>query len=80
MRSIRRATRRSTWTLALALVTAASAGAGALAYPSPDAVQPLAVGAAVPSAVVLTVEGDPVDLREVVRERGALLVFYRGGW
>jgi len=34
----------------------------------------------VPPVSVLTVSGDSVDLAELVRDRGALLVFYRGGW
>lgn len=43
-------------------------------------VVPLAPGAKVPSVSVQTVQGDPVDLAALVREQGALLVFYRGGW
>jgi hypothetical protein len=49
-------------------------------YPDAESVQPLQPGASVPSAVVRTVEGKPVDLAELVREQGATLVFYRGGW
>ncbi len=49
-------------------------------YASPEAVQPLAVGAVVPSARVRTVSGESIDLAELVRDAGALLVFYRGGW
>jgi len=49
-------------------------------YPSPDAVQPLPPGSRVPSATLRTVTGEPVDLASLVAERGALLVFYRGGW
>jgi hypothetical protein len=51
-----------------------------LVYPNPESVQPLAVGSQVPKAMVATVAGDPVDLAEMVREQGVLLVFYRGGW
>ncbi len=50
------------------------------AHGSPEEVQPLAVGTAVPSVGVRTVGGDAVDLAELVRDAGALLVFYRGGW
>ena len=53
---------------------------GPRAYPDAESVQPLGVGARVPSVTVREVDGDPVDLAEVVRESGALLVFYRGGW
>lgn len=49
-------------------------------HPTPAAVQPLAPGTRVPSVRVATVRGEPVDLAELVRERGALLVFFRGGW
>ena len=49
-------------------------------YPNPESVEPLAVGAAVPSARILTIDGDEVDVADLVQERGALLVFYRGGW
>jgi hypothetical protein len=48
--------------------------------PSAAEVQPLAPGSRVPSARVASLRGDPVDLAELTRERGALLVFYRGGW
>jgi len=49
-------------------------------YPTPEAAEPLAAGVQVPSVRVETVRGDPVELLEVMRDRGALLVFYRGGW
>jgi hypothetical protein len=49
-------------------------------YACAEDVQPLAVGERVPSARVVTVGGEPVDLADVVRDHGALLVFYRGGW
>jgi hypothetical protein len=49
-------------------------------YESPGAVEPLVPGRRVPSIRVVTVGGDPIDLAEQLRDRGALLVFYRGGW
>lgn len=49
-------------------------------YASAEDVQPLAVGERVPSVRVIGLDGNPVDLAEVVRDQGALLVFYRGGW
>jgi hypothetical protein len=66
--------------LAAICLAAASAWAGGRVYDSPEAVEPLAPGASVPSVQVATVRGEPVDLAERVREQGALLVFYRGGW
>lgn len=46
----------------------------------PEAATPRAVGESVPSAGLRAVTGEPVDLAELVRDEGALLVFYRGGW
>ena len=71
-----------------ALIAAFAVGsAGAPAAPAADRVfasaedvEPLAAGAPVPEVTVRTVRGEPVDLAERVREQGALLVFYRGGW
>jgi hypothetical protein len=57
-----------------------AAGATDRVYPTAEAVVPLAPGARVPSAAVRSVAGEPVDLADLVRESGALLVFYRGGW
>jgi hypothetical protein len=59
------------------LLAAAVAGR---VYPTAEAVEPLAPGARVPSVRVQTLLGEPVDLADLVREQGALLVFYRGGW
>ena len=47
---------------------------------SPEAAVPRAPGQVVPSASVQTVTGESVDLADLVRDEGALLVFYRGGW
>lgn len=49
-------------------------------HPDAESVEPLRVGAQVPSARVRTIDGDPVDVATLTKERGALLVFYRGGW
>ena len=61
-------------------LTAGAAHAEGRVYPSPDAVQPLQPGAQVPAVQIQAVAGEPVDLAGIVRDRGALLVFYRGGW
>ena len=63
-----------------ALCTTGTAAAADGVYPNAEAVVPLGSGARVPSAVVQSVTGEPVDLADLVRESGALLVFYRGGW
>jgi hypothetical protein len=49
-------------------------------YPNPEAVEPLAPGERIPVARVETVRGEAVELADRMRESGALLVFYRGGW
>jgi peroxiredoxin len=38
------------------------------------------VGQNVPSARVYTVEGEAIDIRDVVRRQPTVLIFYRGGW
>ena len=55
-------------------------GAEGRVYASAEEVQPLAAGERVPSVRVVALGGEFVDLADVVREHGALLVFYRGGW
>lgn len=49
-------------------------------YPDAASARPLEVGASVPSAQVASVDGKRIDLADLTRESGALLVFYRGGW
>ena len=49
-------------------------------HDSAEAVQPLQPGTRVPGAELRSVSGEAVDLAALVAERGALLVFYRGGW
>jgi hypothetical protein len=61
------------------LVFAGSARAGDV-YADPGSTRPLQPGASVPSARIESVDGQMVDLAELTRESGALLVFYRGGW
>ncbi len=67
------------WATGLLLVASLTTAADRV-YPSAGAVEPLQPGAAVPSVSVRSVDGSPVDLSKLLRERGALLVFYRGGW
>lgn len=49
-------------------------------YGTADAVQPLAPGSQVPPVHVVTLRGEAIDLAKQLRDHGALLVFYRGGW
>ena len=71
----------------IAAVAAAAAGFAGGAqgdvtsvHSSAHAIQPLQPGSQVPTVAVETIGGELVDLAALVRESGALLVFYRGGW
>jgi hypothetical protein len=68
-----------TWIAALPLSSGIAAAADRV-FDNAEAVEPLTPGSEVPSVTVYTVAAAPVDLSETVRETGALLVFYRGGW
>ena len=70
---------RMGWAAAL-LIGASVASAADRVYPTAEDVEPLAIGSSVPPVTVSTVSGEPVDLSKLVSDRGALLVFYRGGW
>lgn len=48
--------------------------------PSIGEVGPLQKGATVPAASLVGLDGAAVELREAIRKRPTLLVFYRGGW
>ncbi len=49
-------------------------------YPNADSVEPLAVGQSVPTVIVRSIDNEPIQLAKLTSDRGALLVFYRGGW
>jgi hypothetical protein len=68
------------WTLAGLVACGGEAPSASRVYASAEDVQPLAAGERVPSVRVVTVREKSVDLADVVRDHGALLVFYRGGW
>ena len=59
---------------------ASPAWADVRVYDQPEAVKPLSPGQQIPTAVVHSVRGKPIDLETAIGEGGALLVFYRGGW
>lgn len=64
----------------LCLFAAAPALAEGRVYDDAESVEPLPVGARVPSVEVRGVDGRVTDLAALTAEQGALLVFYRGGW
>jgi len=45
-----------------------------------DEVSPLLVGSEVPSVVLKSAEGEPVDLAEELSGESTVVIFYRGGW
>jgi hypothetical protein len=49
-------------------------------HPDAASARPLAPGSSVPSAEITSIDGKTVDIADLTRESGALLVFYRGGW
>lgn len=79
-RWIQHGRRLAFWATVMVFLATGSARAADRVYPRPEAVEPLAIGTPVPSVQVKTVRGEPVNLREAMGDRGALLVFYRGGW
>jgi hypothetical protein len=57
-----------------------AASDAALPPDSPEDVQPLPVGAQMPTLTLKTPEGEDFDLRAAVAEKPTALVFYRGTW
>lgn len=47
---------------------------------SPQEVCPLLTGMAIPEVVLTSADGGRVELMQAVKEKPAVLVFYRGGW
>lgn len=46
----------------------------------PLQVRPLLIGAKAPNATFQNSEGDALELKEMVAERGAVYFFFRGNW
>ena len=64
----------------LVLLAGLPAFADPVVAAAPEEVVPLGPGRTIPSATVRTVAGAAIDLADLTKESGALLVFYRGGW
>lgn len=47
---------------------------------SADEVTPLLIGATIPDVTVKNIDGETVNLRQLVAKQPTILVFYRGGW
>ncbi len=64
----------------LAAVAATAPTPAAEIFSAPTEVQPLLIGSEVPSATIQRLDGSEADLRDVVGEKKAVVIFYRGGW
>jgi len=47
---------------------------------SAESVQPLLIGATVPSLTLRSADGSPFDLGKAIGKQPTILIFYRGGW
>lgn len=43
-------------------------------------ISPLLIGAEVPNKTLQTADGKSVDIRELIKQKPTVLIFYRGGW
>lgn len=68
--------------LAIAVVVAAAAPVWAEegVYSSAEEAKPLVKGDRIPDVEVLDLEGEKLKLRDIVAEKPAAIIFYRGGW
>ena len=66
--------------VALSLLSVTWVAQAGDAYPDAASTRPLEPGSSLPSTGVTAIDGTKVDLAELTRESGALLIFYRGGW
>ena len=74
-----RASVRVGWLAGLLLIAGLACAENPV-YPNAEATRPLQPGASVPPVAVRALDGSTADLSKLVRDTGALLVFYRGGW
>jgi hypothetical protein len=80
MRQLPRAVRSLIIIVAAILLSGSARADRTEVFSSPHDVEPLQPGDHVPTVAVETIRGRLVNLADLVRESGALLVFYRGGW
>lgn len=65
---------------AVILSASAVVAAPADVAPSADQVRPPLVGSTVPDVGVRSIEGESVQLADLVAGQPSILIFYRGGW
>lgn len=47
---------------------------------SAEDVCPIKIGAEIPSAIIRTIKGEEIDIRELAKNQKTVVIFYRGGW
>jgi len=62
------------------LTTTAGLGTPILSANTAEEVNPLLIGAEVPSAKVVDQQGENRDLRDLLQGKSSVVIFYRGGW
>ena len=67
-------------TAATLVVSSQSFADSSRVHPNAESVEPLAVGETIPAVLVRSIDNELIQLARLTRDRGALLVFYRGGW
>jgi peroxiredoxin len=65
---------------ALFLALAVNLNLGATIPNSPNEVQPIEIGSAVPAVTVQTTKGEAVQLDALTQGNPSVIIFYRGGW
>ncbi len=48
--------------------------------PSADLITPLTVGSAVPNGALVTMQGEKTKLYDILQNKPAVIIFYRGVW
>lgn len=49
-------------------------------FSTADEIQPLESGTAIPSIAVSSIEGEQILISDLVKQKHAVVIFYRGGW
>lgn len=47
---------------------------------SAEEICPVKIGMEVPSAIIESITGSDIDIKEIVKDQKSIIIFYRGGW
>lgn len=47
---------------------------------SAEDICPIKIGMEVPSAIIKSITGSDIDIKEIVKDQKSIIIFYRGGW